>query len=284
MTPETETLLKKVQTVTNTFNSEGELVTPATRYLTYQEREDRKTELDEIERFLNQPPEVMRTIDVTPQRMRQLRERRKKIRTDLDQNSPPENLTGEQKDKLWELERDLSEKIASHGMLSEEEMTRNPVGAVGRNVRWLNATKIWQLVYKNVRRALDPKSQDKDLANIEMLRPSKFRQGGPSVYLGDTQMKEQMSYSHISDEKWEGAGLPLMNPNSPMARKSAEELEQEIATLKAQLAEKDTPKPKVEAKAASKTKGMSEEAKQKMRDMMNKRWAEKRSKQVESAT
>ena len=41
MNPGTEELVKKVQSVTNGFNTDGDLVKPAYRVLTFQERVDR---------------------------------------------------------------------------------------------------------------------------------------------------------------------------------------------------------------------------------------------------
>jgi len=281
----TEEFVAHVKHVKNEFDSEGTVTKPATRYLTMQERIDRENELQGIDEFLDQPPAIMRTLSVLPDRVRNLRIRRKQLRRELDNQSPPTDLTGEQKDAIYALQKEAVEKIQV-GMLPVEDMLKSPVGAVDHNIKWLNTTKTWQLILKNCLRLLNPKSEDKDLANIERYRPRRYVPGGPGVVMGDAEVSNQFSYSHIPDEKWEAAGLPLVTPGSPLARKSAEELQQEIDELKVQLAAKDTPKVKAETKARAakpKARGMSDEAKQRMRDMMNKRWAAKKAGQVQPA-
>jgi len=281
----TEELVAHVKHVKNEFDEEGAVTKPATRYLTMSERVERENELQGIDEFLDQPPAIMRTLSVLPDRVRNLRNRRKQIKRELDNQSPPRDLTGEQKNAIYALQKEAEEKIRP-GLLPVEDMLKSPVGAVDQNIKFQAATKAWQLIWKNCRRLLNPDSEEKDLANIETLRPRRYVPGGNGVVLGDAEIPGQFSYSHIPDENWEAAGLPLVTPGSPLARKSAEELQQEIDELKVQLAAKETPKVKTEVKARAvkpKAKGMSDEAKQRMRDMMNKRWAAKKAGQVQPA-
>lgn len=217
MSAGTEEFIQKVQHVTNEFNKEGDLIRPATRYFTMNERVGREKELQGYDSTLNLTPRELTSINMTPQRLGDLRRRRKNLHKELEANSPPTDLNGQTKDQLYKLEKELAEKIRV-GMLSHEEMRRAPVGAVDRNVKWLKATKAMQLAWKNVRRLLNHDSEEVDLANIEQLRPSLIRQGGPSTFMGDAQIPGHISYGNIPDEKWEGAGLPLVNPNSPLAR------------------------------------------------------------------
>lgn len=227
----TEELIEKVSSVTNEFNSEGELVKPAYRVLTMQERVDREDELVQIDEFLNQPQSIMRTLHPTPERLNNLRSRRKRVKKELENSSPPTDLTGEQKDALYKLEKEKAEEI-QEGMLPWEDMTRNPVGAVDHNLRWQRAKKAAILTWKNIRRMLNPDSEDKDLANMELLRPRRYMQGnGTSITMMDSEAPGHISYSHIPDEKWQAAGLPLINPNSPIGQMEKREEEERLAQL-----------------------------------------------------
>ena len=224
MTLGTEEFIQKVQHVKNEFNAEGDLVKPTTRYFTMNERVGREKELQEYDSILNLTPRELTSINMTPQRLGDLRRRRKNLSKELIANSPPTDLSGAEKDALYKLEKELAEKIQV-GMLPQEAMRRAPVGAVDTNVRWLKATKSFQLAWKNVRRLLNPDSEDSDLANIEQLRPSIFRPGHPSTFMGDAQIPGHMAYSDIPDENWEAAGLPLVTEGSPLAQAEKRERE-----------------------------------------------------------
>lgn len=270
MNPGTEELIKKVQSVTNEFNSDGDLIKPAVRFLTMEERLDREDELRTIDEFLDQPPSIMRTLNPTPDRLKNLRQRRKRIKNELIESSPPTDLNGEQRDALYALKKDLKQQILD-GMLSWEDMIRNSVGAVDHNVKWERKKKNAILAYKNVCRALEPNSNDKDLANIEIFRPRRYAPGDPSIPMIDSEAPGHISYSHIPDENWTGAGLSLVNENSPLAQmekrdetEMVAQLKKEVAELKAALTAKTT-----DPKVKRKHKGWSEEAKQRARE----KWA-----------
>ncbi len=273
----TEELLAKVQQVSNEFNEDGEITKPATRYLTAQERIDREKELKNLDDQLNQPDWVLSRMQLTADRIHSMRSRRQRLKREMEKQSAPTDITGEQKDALYKLEKDLVEKIQT-GMVAEEDMRRNPAGAVDRNIHWLKATKGFQLVWKNVRRILNPDSEEKDLANVDMLRPKMFIPGGPSGFDTSAQAPGQMSYSHIPDDKWEAAGLPLVNENSPLAqmekRDEAErvkELEAEVALLKDKLVSK------AEAKVA--LQKQTKENRDKARERMKEYWKNKKAAQ-----
>ena len=272
---EAEKYIQDAGHVRNVANKRGKVVEPAVRYLRYNEREKRKDEARRIKEMLE--PVNIQLAKMGAQSIAQARTHLNALEEDLETHSPPTDLSPETRDALArELKRE--EDIYREGLLSHEEMRRNLVNSVDRNIRHQKANKDRGLRIKNYRLLLNPESDEQDLCNLENLRPSGILPGSAQHYDVNAQIPGYMAYSHIPDEKWKEAGLPLVNPNSPLARKTAEELEQEIADLKTQLAAKDAPKPKVEAKAASeaKPKGMSEEAKQKARERMNQYWAEKR--------
>jgi len=275
--PGTEELLAKVQHVTNEYNTDGEITKPATRFLTMQERLDREKTLKDLDDLLAQPNWVLQRMQLTADRIHSMRAQRKRVQRELVNQAPPTDLSGEEKNRLYALEKQLADKIRE-GMVPEEEMIRNPPGAVDRNMRWLKRTKAFQLAWKNIRRVLNPDSEEKDLANVDMLRPKLFIPGTPSVFDPNAQAQGVMSYSHIPDENWETAGLPLVTEGSPLAqmerRDEAErvrELEAEVAKLKDQLLSK------AEAKAA--LQKQNKENREKQRARMKEYWAQKKAAQ-----
>lgn len=275
---ETEKYLNDASHVRNVSNSRGRITAPAVRYLRHNEREKRQEEARRIKDMLN--PVNVQLAKMGAQSIAQARTHLNALEEDLEIHSPPTNLSGETKNALYqELKRE--EEIYKVGLLSYEDMRRNHVGAVDRNIKHGKLNKDRALKLKNLRLLLNPESDEQDLCNLEDLRSQGIAPGSPGHYDTNAQIGGHVSFGHIPDDKWEGAGLPLVTPGSPMARKSAEELEAEIAELKGQLAAKEKPAPKVEVKGKGKGKGMSEEARQKMRDMMNKRWADKRAKEAQ---
>lgn len=273
----TEELLAKVQHVTNEYNTDGEITKPAVRYLTMQERVDREKELKNLDDQLGQPDWVLSRMQLTADRIHSMRSRRGRLKKELEKQSPPTDLTGEQKDALYKLEGELADQIRT-GMVGEEDMRRNPAGAVDRNIRWLKATKGFQLTWKNVRRLLNPDSEEKDLANVDMLRPRAFIPGGPSIMDTTAQAVGVMSYSHIPDDKWTAAGLPLVNENSPLAQVLKRDEAERVKELEAQVALlKDKLVSKADAKAA--LNKQTKENRDKARERMKEYWKNKKAAQ-----
>ena len=121
---------------------------------------------------------------------------RNRTKKALEQQSPVP-LTAKEKDKLFDLEKKLRNKI-SQGMPTEEHMRKNPPGAVDHHVKWQNANKKLIRMWKNVQIQLNPDSSDRDLANIERFRPS----GQTDRMRTDAQIPGLMTYGNISDEQW----------------------------------------------------------------------------------
>ena len=88
---------------------------------------------------------------------------------------------------------------------SPEPLTANPVGAVDHSTRWEKANKPLIRMWKNVRIQLNPDNADRDLANVERLRPS----GQMDRMRTDAQIPGMMSYGNIPDELW-----PFMPPTN----------------------------------------------------------------------
>lgn len=83
----------------------------------------------------------------------------------------PKGFEGKDKDKAVALEAELRGKILD-GMLSQEEMRKNPPGAVDRHIAWEKRNKQNMLLWKNLQLRLNVGSDDRDVANFERFRPT----------------------------------------------------------------------------------------------------------------
>lgn len=95
--------------------------------------------------------------------------RLRRIEKRLQDDAAPEVPAGERDDmqrRIVELEAEIKD-----GMLSHDEMTRNPPGAVGHNIRYQRKKTPAQLEWKSKQLRLNKDSDDPDVANIERLRP-----------------------------------------------------------------------------------------------------------------
>jgi len=156
---------------------------------------DLKEEQTQIDAALA-PTNPFRNKISKPQLMHQ---RRKAIDKQLEDFAPAP-LDGHEKDKLANLEKELR-AAWTNNMPTEEEMRKNPAGMVDRHRKWekLNKKIIGQ--WKNVRRQLEPDSDDPDLANIERYRPS----GVMDRLVAGAQISGAMNYRTIPQENWDTA-------------------------------------------------------------------------------
>lgn len=226
----------------------GNSLQKAVRYMTHTEKDAKQNELKRVEETLS--PHNVASSSITPEGRSNLARYRNYLQEDLSENVAPE-VSSEVLNHTLKRERELAEEIRA-GMLPVEVMRRNPPGAVGQYLKAEGgALKTKILEWKNLRRLNNPGDESEDLANVELLRPSMAGRGTPTTFIADAQIPGYMAYGHIPDERWEASGLPLVNENSPLAqaerRESAEDLEKQIAELKAQLASKDEKKTKAEA-------------------------------------
>ena len=161
--------------------------------------EELKKEKEEIDYKLNGPWKHL------IQKPGRLMQRKKEVDKQLAQSMPEPITNPVEKDHLAKVERDLREKITT-GMLSQEEMRKNPAGAVDRHRRWERANKADILTWKNVRLQLhadtsDPSTWDRDTANLEQFRPEGARE---RVRL-DAQIPGKMAFAGVPQEKWDTA-------------------------------------------------------------------------------
>lgn len=131
-----------------------------------------KEELANIEATLSAPPHIRSRISDVGQ----MRDRHKRLKTELEKYTPRAFLTGERDAALKEFAT-LEDQIKA-GMPSSEEMRRNPPGAVSKHRAWESENTPRILRYKNIGLRLaaggDLPAYLKhagDISNIERLRP-----------------------------------------------------------------------------------------------------------------
>lgn len=130
---------------------------------------------DRIRDTLNAPPHIRGQVQDVPALVQQLQ----RLKTKLDQSAPRPYLPSDADHAV----RRLAELEASikADMPSAEDMRRAPPGAVDRHMRWERAHKAEILEWKNIRLRLHATECQggrfehvKDVANIEMIRPTGF--------------------------------------------------------------------------------------------------------------
>jgi len=84
----------------------------------------------------------------------------------------PKPFVGEDLDTAVKEEAQLREEIQV-GMLSQEEIRKNPPGAVGRLQAWEKRNKEKILAWKHMTLRLNIGSDDPDVANFERFRPTR---------------------------------------------------------------------------------------------------------------
>jgi len=129
-------------------------------------------EVRRLDHMLKQPPHVLEHVDV-PAAMRQL----KAQKVQLDECTP-RPFVPEERDAAVKEEVELREQIRG-GMCTQEEMRRNPAGAVDKHRSWERRAKPLIKRWKNNRLRQhatemlgDLPADATDVANIEIFRPS----------------------------------------------------------------------------------------------------------------
>lgn len=170
---------------------------PTTQLLRFNQRENLKGEIESMQAMT---PQLKAPADRA-----EVSKRIRRLQSSLSTQSPPE-LSGSQRDELYKQGKELESKFTA-GMLSAEEMRKNPAGAVGHHMRWEKANKADILRWKNIQQMLDPTSDDPDLSNIERVRPT----GAMDRMRTDAQIPGHMTYGNIPQENWDMA----FNGNGP---------------------------------------------------------------------
>ena len=127
----------------------------------------------------------------------------KKQKRTLEQSledQTPKAFKAEQMDDAIQLEKDLRGDIVDGGMCTQEEMRKNPHGAVDKHLGWQDRTAIKQQLWKNLRLRLGASDHEFDngmngasrnLANLEMYRP---KGGAKELNMDNTQIEGKKFY------------------------------------------------------------------------------------------
>lgn len=257
MEAETERILKKVAQTKN-IAVKGKLVQKEVRFISPQEASGLETEKKQIEESLAQPEWARR--DLTAKQVEELNERKDNIEAQLAEVRPP-SVSDQAKDALESRRKDLEDKIRI-GMVSEEEMRRNPTGAVYKHMRWEKENIFDILEWKNIKRTLEPDSEDPDLCSVELLRPSILPQSG-STFMPDAQIPGHFAMTAKAKENFDKTFPDSPTIDTPLKQLGRSEEETRLAKLELELV--DLRKVMASAKPESIKKHFDLEARSKMR-------------------
>jgi len=214
---EKEIVLADVKQVKNTYNKDGVMTKPGIRYYSHRERTERQEELKLYEAQLNQPSWMRSGSD--EQRATTIR-RVRDLKQQMAKSVAPE-VSGETKDALKKRLGELEQTIRV-GMRPHEVQRRAPVGAVDHYMKWEKENKDNILEWKNIKRVLEPDDESKDLANVEMLRPTMAGPGDNATFMADAQIPGIFGYHTVPEEKWKAA-----MPNSPTIDTALKQVERQ---------------------------------------------------------
>ncbi len=194
---ETETILNKVKQTKNEKDREGNWVKKAFRYLRWPERTRIENEINQSKRGM----QAAAWTGMSDEGRQNMSKRVLGMERQLREESPPTDLSGDTKDALAKRCKELETQIRE-GMPPHEVMRRNPVGAVDAHRKWevFNKTRI--LEWKNVMRALNPTSDERDLANVERLRPTITGPGQDPTVMVESQIPGYFSYHTVDANRW----------------------------------------------------------------------------------
>ena len=131
-----------------------------------------------------------------------VRQRVGNLKRQYESQAPRPITDGRLKDALEKEAKQLLSEILP-GMLSQEEMRKNPPGSVDKHLRWERVNKPKIIRWKKIRcvqnaDASDPHTWDRDAANLEQYRP----QGPQDRFRADAQITGLMTYGNVPDEQW----------------------------------------------------------------------------------
>lgn len=140
-----------------------------------------------------------------------VRSRIRSLEQQFEQQAPRAVTDGRVKDAMAKESQELLEAILP-GMLSQEEMRKNPTGSVDKHLRWERANKAKIIRWKKLQCMLNADASDagmwdRDAANLERYRP----EGAQDRFRADAQITGKMSYGRVPEENWE-ATFGSVNP------------------------------------------------------------------------
>ena len=152
-----------------------------------------KHEIDETRRSLDNPKIEDKGA---------VRKRLREMSRQYEVQAPRPLTDGHLKDSLKKEADQLLTTILP-GMLSQEEMRKNPAGSVDKHIRWERANKAKIVRWKKIQCLLNadtsaPQTWDRDAANLERFRP----EGAHDRLRLDAQIAGHMSYGTVPEENW----------------------------------------------------------------------------------
>ena len=128
---------------------------------------------------------------------------------------------GAKKDEVARLSDEVMENVIRPALIPREEMRRNPAGAVGRFMKQENSKPIQDAInhWKRAQLALEPESEDPDLANVERFRPE-LMQPGVSTFMAGAQIPGHFAQTPQAKANW-----PLGDPTVDTPLKQAQQAE-----------------------------------------------------------
>lgn len=170
-----------------------------------------------------------------------VRQRLRSLTKQYEEQAPRPITDGATKDALAKESKQLLDQILP-GMLSREEMRKNPAGSVDLHMRWERTNKKKIVRLKKILTVLnadssDPHTWDRDAANLERFRP----QGPQDRLRTDAQIGGHMTFGNVPDEKWEAAFGKTHPENSALNQAKRVEHAQQVETLDSILAQAQKP-------------------------------------------
>jgi hypothetical protein len=200
--------------------------------------------------------------------------RRRQI-TDIINTQAPKELKGEKANKIYDLIGKVVEQDVKPALLPKAVMDRAPAGAIGQYNRSENhpITKRIILTVKRGLRALDPLSDDPDLANMERFRPPGVTANGAAIFDATAIIPGKFGMTPLAKANW-----PLGEPTIDTALAQVERREA------AQAPPTNGNGHVKAAKPAKRTRNVNPEARAAAKQRMEAFWAKKRAAAQESET
>lgn len=193
-------------------------------FLKENQLEEMSTEKGRLSATLNAPPHLRNAIQDAGTMYSTLKRLEKSLERDTARTYEGADL-----DKAVRREAELREKFLE-GMPSQEEMRRNPPGALDKHMMWEQRNKADIGEWKNIRRrlwvsgALKSELSDRSVANIEMFRP----RGGRELSMDGAQIPRTRDYHNLG-----GRSTTFSTEELEILEKMAPRLKSMLALLSA---------------------------------------------------
>jgi hypothetical protein len=194
-------------------------------YLKQSQIEEMSSEKDRLASTLRAPPHLRNAIQDASTMMATL----KRIERSLERDTPRE-YTGSDLDAAVKREAELK-AMWLEGMPTQEEMRRNPPGALDKHMQWEARHKQTIAEWKNIRRrlmasgAVESSASDRSVANIELHRP---KGGAGELAMDNAQIPRAVTYSGLG-----GRSVPFTDIELAILEQLAPKLKEKLILLSA---------------------------------------------------